>query len=135
MNNAPQSPVDWSDTPDPHDDAAPRRRIDAWSVLRVVVCVFGLLSLAAWGYLAWPFPMPGLLFMIGAPVFAAVVWYLFRSARSPIETDLVGKTIVEVALIVAAGGAWISIGHPVVGIVFIAVAAVSGVVAFRRETA
>jgi hypothetical protein len=66
-------------------------------------------------------------------LFAAVVWYFFRSPRSPIETDVVGKTIVEVALIVAAGGAWISIGHPVVGLVFVVVAAVSGVVASRRE--
>ncbi|WIB59886.1 YrdB family protein [Curtobacterium sp. MCLR17_007] len=134
MSNAPQSPVDWSDTPDPHDDAVSPRRVDVWSVLRVVVCVFGLLSLATWGYYAWPFPMPGLLFVIGAPLFAAVVYFLFRSSRSPIETDIVGKTIVEVALIVAAGGAWISIGHPVVGLVFVLVAATSGVVTFRRET-
>ncbi|KQS11280.1 hypothetical protein ASG04_03355 [Curtobacterium sp. Leaf183] len=134
MSNAPQSPVDWSDTPDPQDDAVSPRRVDVWSVLRVVVCVFGLLSLATWGYYAWPFPMPGLLFVIGAPLFAAVVYFLFRSSRSPIETDIVGKTIVEVALIVAAGGAWISIGHPVVGLVFVLVAATSGVVTFRRET-
>ena len=134
--SAPQSPVDrsddWSDTPDPH--AVRPRRLDAWTVLRVLVCAFGLLSLAYWGYIAWPFPMPGLLFVIGAPLFAAVVWFLFRSPRSPIETDIVGKTIVEVALVIAAGAAWVSIGHPVVGLVFIVVAAVSGVVQFRRET-
>ncbi|MFJ3378939.1 YrdB family protein [Curtobacterium sp. NPDC090217] len=134
MSNAPRSPMDWGDTPDPSAIGKPRREFDAWKVLRVVVCTFGLLSLAYWGYIAWPFPMPGILFMIGAPVFAIVVWYLFRSPRSPIETDAVGKTIVEVALIVAAGGCWISIGHPVVGLVFIVVAAVSGIVTFRRET-
>ncbi|WP_083403583.1 YrdB family protein [Curtobacterium sp. MCBA15_001] len=125
---------DWSDTPDPHAAATPRRRVDAWSVLRIAVMVFGLFSLGFWGYWSWRLPLPGLVFMIGAPLFAAVVWYLFRSSRSPIETDLVGKTIVELALVVAAGGAWISIGHPVVGVVFIVVAAVSGLVAFRRET-
>jgi hypothetical protein len=132
MSNAPQSPVDWDATPDP---AAPRdaRRVDFWTVLRGVVCAFGLVSLAYWGYIAWPYPMPALLFIVGAPLFAAVVWYFFRSPRSPIETDVVGKTIVEVALVVAAGGAWISIGHPVVGLVFVVVAAVSGVVASRRE--
>ncbi|AOX67687.1 hypothetical protein BIV01_10725 [Curtobacterium sp. MCBA15_013] len=110
------------------------RRLDGWTVLRILVCAFGLVSLAYWGYIAWPFPMPGILFMIGAPVFAAVVWYLFRSQASPIETDIVGKTIVEVALVIAAGGCWISIGHPVVGLVFILVAALSGVVQFRKET-
>jgi len=130
--SAPQSPVDWGDTPDPH--AIRSRRVDGWRVLRIVVCTVGLLSLAYWGYLAWPFPMPGILFMIGAPVFAALVWYLFRSPASPIETDVVGKTIVEVALVVAAGGCWVSIGHPVVGLVFVLVAALSGVVQFRRET-
>jgi hypothetical protein len=132
MSNAPRSPMDWDATPDP---AAPRaaRRVDSWTVLRGLVCAFGLVSLAYWGYIAWPYPMPALLFIVGAPLFAAVVWYFFRSPRSPIETDVVGQTIVEVALVVAAGGAWISIGHPVVGLVFVVVAAVSGVVASRRE--
>jgi hypothetical protein len=130
--SAPQSPVDWGDAPDPH--AIRRRRVDAWGVLRIVVCAFGLLSLATWGYFAWPFPMPAILFMVGAPVFAAVVWFFFRSPASPIETDIVGKTIVEVALVIAAGGCWVSIGHPVVGLVFVVVAALSGVVQFRKET-
>ncbi len=133
--SAPQSPVDrpddWSDTPDPH--AVRPRRLDALTVLRVLVCAFGLYSLAYWGYWSWPFPTPGLFFVVGAPLFAAVVWFLFRSPRSPIETDIVGKAIVEVALVIAAGAAWVSIGHPVVGLVFIVVAAVSGVVQFRRE--
>ncbi|SDQ07241.1 Protein of unknown function [Curtobacterium sp. UNCCL20] len=134
MTNAPQSPVDWGEVPDPSAIGTPRRDFDGWRVLRILVCTFGLLSLATWGYFAWPFPMPGILFMIGAPVFAAVVWYFFRSPASPIETDVVGKTIVEVALVVAAGACWISIGHPVIGLVFIVVAALSGVVQFRKES-
>jgi len=134
MTNAPQSPVDWGEVPDPSAIGTPRRDVDGWRVLRILVCTFGLLSLATWGYFAWPFPMPGILFMIGAPVFAAVVWYFFRSPASPIETDVVGKTIVEVALVVAAGACWISIGHPVIGLVFIVVAALSGVVQFRKES-
>lgn len=130
--SAPQSPVDWGDTPDPH--AIRARRLDAWRVLRIVVCAFGLFSLAFWGYWSWQLPLPGYLFMVGAPLFAAVVWFFFRSPASPIETDIVGKTIVEVALVIAAGGCWVSIGHPVVGLVFVVVAAVSGVVQFRKET-
>lgn len=130
--SAPQSPVDWGDTPDPH--AVRRRRVDAWGVLRIVVCAFGLFSLAFWGYWSWQLPLPGSLFVVGAPLFAVVVWFFFRSPASPIETDIVGKTIVEVALVIAAGGCWISIGLPVVGLVFIVVAALSGVVQFRKET-
>ncbi|WIE75362.1 YrdB family protein [Curtobacterium sp. MCSS17_007] len=134
MTNAPQSPVDWNDVPPPSDAAPARRRVSGWTVLRVFVCAFGLLSLAYWGYLSWPFPFPGVLFMVGAPLFAAVVWFLFRSPRSPIDTDVVGKVIVETALVIAAGATWISLGHPVVGLVFVLVAALSVVVAFRRET-
>jgi hypothetical protein len=112
----------------------PQRGVDVWTVVRVAAMAFGLFSLGYWGYISWPYPMPALVFMIGAPVFAALVWYLFRSRRSPITTDAVGKTIVEVALIVAAGGAWLSIGHPWVGLVLVVVAAVSGIVVGRRET-
>ncbi|PZE82710.1 YrdB family protein [Curtobacterium sp. MCBD17_032] len=134
MRDAPRSPVDPGDDLAPASTPAPRRPVDAWTVVRVLVCAFGLLSLAYWGYLSWPYPFPAVFFIVGAPLFAAVVWYLFRSPRSPIETDVVGKTVVETALVVAAGATWISLGHPVVGLVFVVVAAVSGVVAFRRET-
>ncbi|WP_159570417.1 YrdB family protein [Curtobacterium sp. 18060] len=135
MTNAPQSPVDWESVPGPAPAGRQRRPFDVWRVLRVLVCTFGLVSLAFWGYWSWQLPLPGYLFMVGAPLFAAVVWYFFRSPASPIETDIVGKTIVEVALVTAAGATWISIGHPVVGFVFIVIAALSGVIAFRRETA
>jgi hypothetical protein len=135
MRDAPRSPVDPGDDPVPASASTPRRPVEVWTVLRFLVCAFGLLSLAYWGYLAWPYPFPAVFFIVGAPLFAAVVWYLFRSPRSPIETDVVGKTVVETALVVAAGATWISLGHPVVGLVFVVVAAVSGVVAFRRETA
>ncbi len=134
MTNAPQSPVDWGDVPPPTEPPV-RHRTDPWTVLRVAVCAFGLFSLAFWGYWSWILPWPGYLFAVGAPLFAAVVWYLFRSPRSPIDTDVVGKVIVETALVVAAGACWVSIGLPLVGLVFVLVAALSGVIAFRRETA
>jgi hypothetical protein len=138
MTNAPQSPVDWDDTPSPAPTSASGsggpRAVDVWSVLRIVVQVVGLLTLGYWGYISWPFPTPALFFMVGAPVFAALVWFLFRSTRSPIETDSVGKVIVETALVVAVGAAWVSIGYPWIGLVFVLVAATTGIVAFRRET-
>ena len=49
MTNAPQSPVDWGEVPPPTEPTAPRRParpVSAWTVLRVVVCAFGLASLA-----------------------------------------------------------------------------------------
>jgi hypothetical protein len=134
MTNAPQSPVDWDDTPAPTPTPGPAlARRDFWSVLRVVVMVVGLLTLALWGYYSWR-PPTSYVFAVGAPVFAALVWFFFRSRRSPIRTDTVGKVIVETALVIAAGAAWVSIGFPWVGLVFVVVAAATGVVAFRRET-
>ncbi|PZF15232.1 4-amino-4-deoxy-L-arabinose transferase [Curtobacterium sp. MCPF17_011] len=135
MHDAPRSPIDPGDDHVPATHAAAGRRFDVWSALRFLVCAFGLLSLAYWGYLTWPYPFPALFFIVGAPLFAALVWFFFRSPNSPVETDVVGKTIVEVALVVAAGATWISLGHPAVGLVFVVVAAVSGIVAARRETA
>jgi hypothetical protein len=132
-DHAPRSPVDWGDDPPaPH---GPRLQITFWSVLRVAVLVFGLFSLIFWGYISWPFPVPGLFFMIAAPAFAALVWFFFRSPRSPLGTDPVGKAIVEIALVVAAAGSWLSIGHPLIGLAFFVAAAVSGIVTFRKEMA
>lgn len=143
MSEPPRSPLDWdapppgppNPPPTPPPGGRPRRRVDVWTVLRVVVLVFGLVTLAYWGYISWPFPVPAIPFMIGAPVFAALVWFFFRSPRSPLTTDVVGKVIVEVALVVAASAAWLSIGRPLVGLAFLVVAAVSGIVTSRRESA
>jgi len=144
MTNPPQSPVDWGDAPGPQPVGGPRparqssgahRPTGLWRLLRIVVLVFGLVSLVFWGYISWPYPLPALYFMIGAPAFAAAVWFFFRSPRSPLDTDPVGKVIVEVALVVTAAASWLSIGAPLVGLVFLVVAAVSGIVTFRQETA
>lgn len=102
-------------------------------VLRFACELFALFSLAFWGYLAWPYPWPAVLFMIGAPLFAIVVWALFRAPRAIVATDAVGKAIVEIAVMGAATAAWFQLGYPIVGAVFGVVAAVTGVVTFRRE--
>lgn len=58
MTNAPQSPVDWEAVPGPSPAGRQRRPFDAWRVLRILVCTFGLLSLAFWGYWSWQLPCP-----------------------------------------------------------------------------
>ena len=107
--------------------------VAALDVVRFVTLIFAFLSLGFWGYLAWPFPFPSLAFMIGAPLFAIVVWGLFRSPRAPIATDAVGKALVEIAIMGAVVAAWAMLGHPVVAVVFALVALVTGVLAFRRD--
>ena len=107
--------------------------VAALDVVRFVTLIFAFLSLGFWGYLAWPFPFPSLAFMIGAPLFAIVVWGLFRSPRAPIATDAVGKALVEIAIMGAVVAAWAMLGYPVVAVVFALVALVTGVLAFRRD--
>lgn len=109
-------------------------RIGPNELLRFLLELFALFSLGYWGYLAWPFPWPGVLFMIGAPLFAAVVWGLFRSPKAPIAVDAVGRGIVEIAVMGSAVIAWTMLGHPVVAIVFGVIALASGVINLRKET-
>ncbi|MFM9918944.1 YrdB family protein [Lacisediminihabitans sp. H27-G8] len=110
-------------------------RIGPNDVLRFALELFALFSLGFWGYLAWPFPWPGVLFMVGAPLFAAVVWALFRSPKAVFPLDVVGRSLVEIFVMGAAVAVWFMIGYPVVGVVFGVLAATSGVIAGRTEIA
>jgi hypothetical protein len=111
------------------------RPIKANDVLRFFLELFAFASLAFWGYMAWPFPFPAVFYIIGLPGFAIVLWALFRSPKAIVKNDPVGKAIVEIAVMGAAAYTWFSLDYPIVGIVFGVLAAVSGVVNFRRENA
>ncbi len=102
-------------------------------ILRFVLELFALFSLGYWGYLGWPFPLPGVFFMIGTPLFAAIVWALFRSPKAVFPLDPVGRVLVEIFVMGAAVGAWFVLDYPVVGLVFGIVAAVSGFINGRNE--
>ena len=102
-------------------------------MVRFALELFALFSLGFWGYLAWPFPWPGVLFMVGAPVFAAIVWALFRSPKAAFPLDVVGRSLVEIFVMGAAVAVWFMIGYPVVSVIFGILAAVSGVIAGRAE--
>ena len=114
---------------------APAVRLRPTNVLRFALELFALFSLGCWGYLAWPFPWPGLLFLIGAPVFAAVVWAMFRSPKAVFPLDIVGRSLVEIFVMGAAVAVWFMIGYPVVGVTFGILAAISGVLNGRAEIA
>jgi hypothetical protein len=113
----------------------PPVRIGPSDVLRFALELFALFSLGFWGYLAWPFPWPGVLFMVGAPLFAAVVWGLFRSPKALFPLDVVGRSLVEIFVMGAAVAVWFMIGYPVVGAIFGIVAVISGVITGRAEIA
>jgi hypothetical protein len=102
-------------------------------VVRVLLEIFALFSLGYWGYFAWPFPLPGIFFVIGTPLFAAVVWGLFRSPKAPLPLDAVGRALVEIIIFGSVATAWLMLGQPVVAAAFGIVAIASGVVNARAE--
>lgn len=110
-------------------------KITANDIVRFALELFALFSLGYWGYFAWPFPWPGLLFMIGAPLFAAVVWGLFRSPKAVFPLDPVGRVLVEVLVLGSAVATWFMLGLPIIGGIFAIVAVVSGIINGRREFA
>ncbi len=110
-------------------------KITANDVLRFALELFEQFALGYWGYLAWPFPIPGVFFMIGAPLFAAVVWGLFRSPKAVFPLDPVGRALVEILVMGSAALAWVMLGLPIIGAVFGVIATVSGVINGRREFA
>ncbi len=104
-------------------------------ILRFLLELFALFSLGYWGYLAWPFPWPGIIYMLGAPLFAAVIWGLFRSPRALFPLDPVGKALIEILVMGAAVGTWFMLGYPVFGTVFGIIAVISGIINGRAEIA
>ncbi len=102
-------------------------------VLRFLIELFALFSLGFWGYLAWPFPWPGVLFLIGTPLFAAIVWGLFRSPKAVFPLDPVGRAAVEILVMGSAAAVWFVFGYPIIGATFAVVAAISGVINGRTE--
>jgi uncharacterized membrane protein YoaK (UPF0700 family) len=113
----------------------PAYQLRANDVVRLLLELFAFFSLGYWGYLAWPFPWPGVLFMIGTPLFAIVVWALFRSPKARIPLDPVGKALVEIFVMGAAVATWFMLGNPIVGAVFGVVALISGIVNATAENA
>ncbi|MCC6270682.1 MAG: YrdB family protein [Microbacteriaceae bacterium] len=112
-----------------------QRELSANDVLRFLLELFAIFTLGYWGYLAWPFPWPSVLFMIGTPLFAMVVWGLFRSPKARIPLDPVGRGIVEIAVMGSAAIAWAMLGQPTIAIAFGVIALVSGIINLRKETA
>ncbi|RUQ98962.1 YrdB family protein [Labedella endophytica] len=107
-------------------------RIGVNDVLRLVLELFAFVTLGIWGFVAFEFPL-AIVVGIGAPAVAILLWALFRSPKAVFSIDVFGRSLVELLVVAAATLAWLDLGHPVVGLVYAAVAVISGVVAGRRE--
>ncbi|WP_367948545.1 YrdB family protein [Rathayibacter sp. VKM Ac-2857] len=101
-------------------------------VLRLVLELFAFVSLGLWGFLSFDLPW-SIVFGVGAPVLAILLWALFLSPRAVLAIDVYGRSLIELLIMGAAALAWLDLGQPIVAIVFGVVAVVSGVISGRRS--
>ena len=108
-------------------------RVSALDVVRVLIELFAVISLILWGLLGFVFPLPGLIVAIVAPALAILLWAFFRSPKAVFRVDNYVKALVEIVVMATAAFAWFDLQQPIIGIVFLVVAAVSGVLNGLRE--
>ena len=93
------------------------------SAVRSVIHLLLILSISAWGFFAWPLPLPGALIGLGMLVATVLIWALFLSPKPVLGVDRFGQSIIELLLVAGAVAALLAIG------VFWAIPVAIGVVA------
>jgi hypothetical protein len=125
----PAAPDATSAAERPAGTRAPLSGID---ILAFVCELFAFVTLAFWGFAAWPFPW-NIVAGIGAPILAILVWALFVSPRAVFAVHPFVRAVVELLVYASAVAAWWDLGLLWVGVVFGIVAVVAGVLAGRRQ--
>lgn len=126
----PESPTTEAATPAPGTTG----RLSAIEILAFLVELVGVVSLAFWGFVAWPFPW-NIVVGIAAPVAAMVIWGLFVSPRAVFRVHPFVRAVVELLIYVSVTVAWWSLGATWVGLAFGVVAVTVGLIAGRRRFA
>ncbi|MBP3977708.1 YrdB family protein [Microbacterium sp. BLY] len=122
-------------TPDPAPVAGVERpALSALDIVRVVVLIAAIGSLALWGFASWDLPW-SIVIGIGAPVVALLLWALFLSPRPVLRVHPFLRAIVELFIYVGVTIAWWSMGQALIGTAFALVAVVAGVLSGRRALA
>ncbi|MCM3779548.1 YrdB family protein [Microbacterium hydrocarbonoxydans] len=111
-----------------------RPTITALDVIRSIVLVISVATLALWGFATWPMPW-NIVLGIGAPVLVILVWALFLSPRPVLRLHPFLRAAVELLIYVSVTIAWWLMDQPVVGLAFALVAVGAGVVSGRRRIA
>ena len=120
-------------------DSAPVAGVDrpaltALDIVRVVVLIAAIASLALWGFASWDLPW-NIVIGVGAPVVALLLWALFLSPRPVLRVHPFLRAVVELFIYVGVTIAWWSMGQALVGTAFALVAVVAGVLSGRRALA
>ncbi|CAH0126187.1 YrdB family protein [Microbacterium sp. Bi121] len=115
-------------------DAVPgvnRPNITPLDIVRAVVLVVALASLALWGFAMWDFPW-NLVFGIGSPLIVLLIWALFLSPRPVLQLHPFIRAAVELLIYAGVTLAWWSMGQAWAGVAFAVVAVAAGLFAGRR---
>ncbi|MFD5224735.1 YrdB family protein [Microbacterium sp. NPDC058342] len=115
-------------------DPGVRPAVTPLDLIRVVVLLVALATLALWGFGSWPMPW-SVVIGIGAPVVTLLVWALFLSPRPVLRLHPFLRAAVELLIYAGVTLAWWSLGQAWAGIAFAVVAVAAGVIAGRRALA
>jgi len=111
-----------------------RPNIAPLDIVRSIVLVVSVGTLALWGFATWPLPW-NVILGIGAPLVVLLVWALFLSPRPLLRLHPFLRAAVELLIYVGVTIAWWLMDQPVVGIAFAVVAIGAGLVSGRRRIA
>ncbi|VXB22696.1 conserved membrane hypothetical protein [Microbacterium sp. 8M] len=106
-------------------------RATALDIVRVVVLIAALASLALWGLVVWTLPW-NLVAAIGAPVITLLLWALFLSPRPVLVVHPFLRAAVELVVYAGVTVAWWTMGQAWIGLGFAVVAVATGLMAGRR---
>lgn len=100
-------------------------------IIRVLVLLAALATLALWGFATWSLPW-NIVVGIGAPAVVLVLWALVLSSKPVLRLHPFLRALVELLIYVGVTLAWWSMGSAWIGIAFAVVAVAAGVIAGRR---
>ncbi|RZU64264.1 uncharacterized protein DUF2568 [Microterricola gilva] len=119
--------------PTASDAASGAPRVSPNDIIRFLLEIVAVVSLAIWGFTMWPMPWPGIAFAIGAPLLAILLWALFLSPKAVFQLDAFGRALIEIVVMGSVAFAWWSMGQPYIAAAFALVATVSGVINGRNR--
>ena len=108
-----------------------RPTITPLDIIRAVVLIAALASLALWGFAAWTMPW-NLIIGIGAPVVVLLIWALFLSPRPVLSLHPFLRALVELLVYAGVTIVWWSMDQMWIGIGFAVVSVTAGLFAGRR---
>lgn len=109
-----------------------RPNLNALDIVRAIVLVIAIGTLALWGFTAWPLPW-NVVLGVGGPVVLLLVWALFLSPKPVLRLHPFLRAVVELLIYVGVTIAWWLMDQPLIGVAFALVAVGAGVVSGRRS--